>query len=228
MEISAGAGSQTLLEAIAVVVLAAATVPMARKRVLLWVAGVDPAHIQTVPDRARYTSMGAIVVLTATVAAASMTTALTLVFGHKWLTFLPVGLLWGAIVFSFDRWIVSSVDYGPLEAGRANCGSAQVPLHVQGRTVSSPAHHGRPRRPDHLLRRNTVVGPETAQFVAEALQALYLAWPDETLQAMFPDAPAPASPAAPAPARPATRPRPPARGGWLRAAVLTGKDTSDD
>src|SRR5262249_16391159 len=90
---------------------------ISRKGGLLWAAGVNSENIQTVPDRARYASIGAIVILTATAATASLTTALTLVFsGHRWYTFLPVGLLWGAIVFSFDRWIVSSVDYGPLHA----------------------------------------------------------------------------------------------------------------
>ena len=87
---------------------------------LLHVAGVDPQYIQTVPDRVRYTSMGAIVLLTATAATASLTTALFLVFPrHSWLGYLPVGLLWGTIVFNFDRWIVSSIDYGPLTAGEA-------------------------------------------------------------------------------------------------------------
>jgi serine/threonine protein kinase len=87
---------------------------------LLHVAGVDPRYIQTVPDRVRYTSMGAIVLLTATAATASLTTALFLVFPrHSWLGYLPVGLLWGTIVLNFDRWIVSSIDYGPLTAGEA-------------------------------------------------------------------------------------------------------------
>jgi serine/threonine protein kinase len=93
---------------------------ISRQGVLLWVAGVDVRHVQTKADRARYTSMGAIVVLTATAAAASLTIALTLVFsGHSWLKFLPAGLAWGAIVFNFDRWIVSSFDYGPLTAAEA-------------------------------------------------------------------------------------------------------------
>ena len=90
---------------------------ISRKGVLLWVAGVDVTHVRTLADRARYTSMGTIVVLTATAATASLTIALTLVFsGHSWLRFLPAGLLWGAIVFNIDRWIVSSLDYGPLTA----------------------------------------------------------------------------------------------------------------
>ena len=104
-----------------ILVLALALAPLtlwiSRKGVLLWVAGVDPRHVQTLADRARYTSMGAVVLLTATAATASLTVALSLVFSaHDWVKFLPVGLLWGAIVFNFDRWIVSSLDYGQLTA----------------------------------------------------------------------------------------------------------------
>lgn len=124
-----------MLEIIAVLLLACAAVWIAHNGGLLWVAGVDPMYVQTVADRARYTSVGAIVVLTATAATASLTTALALVFaGHGWLTFLPVGLLWGTIVFSFDRWIVSSVDYGPLQAAektRAAHRSRQMSKGVQ-------------------------------------------------------------------------------------------------
>jgi hypothetical protein len=88
-----------------------------RTGALLRVAGVDPRYVQTVPDRVRYTSMGAIVLLTATAATASLTVALSLVFtARDWPFYLPVGLLWGAIVLNFDRWIVSSLDYGPLAA----------------------------------------------------------------------------------------------------------------
>ena len=84
---------------------------------LLRVAGVDPQYVRTVPDQVRYTSMGAIVLLTATAATASLTVALSLVFtARDWPFYLPVGLVWGAIVLNFDRWIVSSLDYGPLTA----------------------------------------------------------------------------------------------------------------
>ena len=84
---------------------------------LLHVAGVDAGAVQTVPDRVRYSSMGAVILLTAIAATASLTVALSLVFPHHgWATFLPVGILWGGIVFNFDRWIVSSLDYGPLLA----------------------------------------------------------------------------------------------------------------
>ena len=48
---------------------------LSRTDFLLRVAGVDPQYIQTVPDRVRYSSMGAIVLLTAMAATASLTTA---------------------------------------------------------------------------------------------------------------------------------------------------------
>jgi serine/threonine protein kinase len=110
--------AQILLAAGAAGLVIGLIVWMARNDVFIRLAGADPAFIRTVPDRARYTSMGAIVVLTSIAAAASLTTALSLVFpGHGWLRYLPVGALWGMIVFSFDRWIVASLDYGPLTAG---------------------------------------------------------------------------------------------------------------
>ena len=108
--------------ALAVICAAIVLVPLGvwwliRTSALLRVAGVDPQYVRTVPDRVRYTSMGAIVLLTATAATASLTVALSLVFtARDWPFYLPVGLLWGAIVLNFDRWIVSSLDYGPLAA----------------------------------------------------------------------------------------------------------------
>jgi serine/threonine protein kinase len=100
-----------------VVLVPLAVLWLIRTSALLRVAGADPQYVQTVPDRVRYTSMGAIVLLTATAATASLTVALSLVFtARDWPFYLPVGLLWGAIVLNFDRWIVSSLDYGPLAA----------------------------------------------------------------------------------------------------------------
>ncbi len=110
----------TVLIVAIVLALIALAVYVYRTNFLLYVAGVDPQWIRTVPDRARYTCMGAVILLTASAAAASLTIALSLVFPHHgWAVFLPVGVLWGAIVFNFDRWIVSSMDYGPLSAGES-------------------------------------------------------------------------------------------------------------
>ena len=108
----------TVLIVAVVLALIVLAVRVYRTNFLLYVAGADPEWIRTVPDRARYTCMGAVILLTATAATASLTVALSLVFPHhEWAVFLPVGVLWGAIVFNFDRWIVSSIDYGPLSAG---------------------------------------------------------------------------------------------------------------
>lgn len=108
------------LVAAAVVALILLAAWIVRTDFLLRCAGVDPAFVQTAADRARYVSMGSMVLLTAIAATASLTVALSLVFtGRDWFRFLPVGLLWGAIVLSFDRWIVSSLDYGPLTAAEA-------------------------------------------------------------------------------------------------------------
>src|SRR6516165_559774 len=117
-----GGGGTPMWGTVLIVVIALALIVLAarvyRTNFLLYVAGVDPESILTVPDRARYSSMGAVILLTASAAAASLTIALSLVFPHHgWAVFLPAGLLWGAVVFNFDRWIVSSIDYGPLSAG---------------------------------------------------------------------------------------------------------------
>ncbi len=108
----------TVLIVVIVLALIVLAARVYRTNFLLHVAGADPESILTVPDRARYSSMGAVILLTASAAAASLTIALSLVFPHHgWAVFLPAGLLWGAVVFNFDRWIVSSIDYGPLSAG---------------------------------------------------------------------------------------------------------------
>jgi serine/threonine protein kinase len=113
----------TILGAGAVIaLLAAATLgPLG-----LRVAGVDPQDKLTAPDRVRYTSMGTVVLLTALAATASMTIALALIFSpSRWLEYLPVGIIWGSIVLNFDRWIVSSIDYGALTEAEMESGKKQ-------------------------------------------------------------------------------------------------------
>jgi serine/threonine protein kinase len=99
----------------------------------LRVAGVDPRDTLTAPDRVRYTSMGTVVLFTALAATASMTIALALVFSpSRWLEYLPVGIIWGSIVLNFDRWIVSSVDYGALTEAEMKSGRTQ---HIWSKVV---------------------------------------------------------------------------------------------
>jgi hypothetical protein len=92
-----------------------------RRTPSMWLAGADPRYILSTHDRARITSMGTMVALTALASVASMTTALTIVFPGPWawLRHLPVGIFWGLIVLTIDRWLVSSVSYRTLEADEA-------------------------------------------------------------------------------------------------------------
>jgi serine/threonine protein kinase len=104
------------------------TVPEMRPRrrkpsLLLRVAGVDPAVFHqpgngiapTASDRARYGVMGMAVCITALFSTCTIPAALTLATGHFSVIFLLYGCLWGLFVFNLDRWVVSSVDYGPLD-----------------------------------------------------------------------------------------------------------------
>lgn len=101
----------------------------ARKRqqagssLLLRIAGADPdAFAQSmdgvVPpagDRSRYAVMGLAVCITALFSSCTVPAALTLATGHFSPVFLLYGSLWGLFVFNLDRWVVCSVDYGPLD-----------------------------------------------------------------------------------------------------------------
>jgi hypothetical protein len=78
-------------------------------RALRWLAGVNEELLAWVPtERAKYTALGGVVLGTATIAAFSMSMALTEVLGgfHP-LTLVPV-LIWGVFIANLDRWLVSS------------------------------------------------------------------------------------------------------------------------
>src|SRR2546430_17519318 len=64
-------------------------------------------------ELARYAMMGAFVALTASFAALSGGFALYTGF-KKVLLAIPVGILWGAFIFTLDRFIVSSIRKKPL------------------------------------------------------------------------------------------------------------------
>jgi hypothetical protein len=77
-----------------------------RLRVL---AGVDEALIAKIPDeRARYTSLGGVVLGTATIAALSMFLAVSQLRGGVGPLALVTALIWGTFVCNLDRWLVSS------------------------------------------------------------------------------------------------------------------------
>jgi serine/threonine protein kinase len=87
-----------------------------RRNLATVVAGGDPRFLRSTHDRVRFTSTGVLVVLTALAAGASIVAALCLLNDRESATtYIPVGLIWTAIVFSIDRWIVSTVDHGVIE-----------------------------------------------------------------------------------------------------------------
>jgi len=78
-------------------------------RALRWLAGVNEDLLAWVPgERPKYTALGGVVLGTATIAAFSMSMALTEVLdGFHVLILLPV-LIWGVFIANLDRWLVSS------------------------------------------------------------------------------------------------------------------------
>jgi hypothetical protein len=77
-------------------------------RAFRYVAGVNETILDWVPEeRARYTRLGAIVVNTGLLAALSMTVLLRTVDLSPLLV-VPVALIWGFVILSFDGWLVAS------------------------------------------------------------------------------------------------------------------------
>ncbi|MEV6925876.1 DUF4407 domain-containing protein [Dactylosporangium sp. NPDC051485] len=83
-------------------------------RQLRYLAGVDEALMDRVPqERSYYSSLGAIVIGTATIAAFSMWFAVCEAVGESSIGALVPALIWFLFIIVFDRWIVSS---RPVEA----------------------------------------------------------------------------------------------------------------
>lgn len=87
------------------------------------IAGADPealvapvdGFVPPLSDRSRYTVMGLAVCITALFSTCTIPVALTLSTGHFMSVFMLYGLLWGLFVFNLDRWVVGTVDYGPMD-----------------------------------------------------------------------------------------------------------------
>ena len=69
-----------------------------RERILDWVP----------EERARYTGLGIIVLNTGVLAALAMLTAMGRIVSAPILAFIPLALLWGWIIISIDRWLITS------------------------------------------------------------------------------------------------------------------------
>ena len=82
-------------------------------RFLWWCAGADKDILKysSYADHVKYIGIGGIVLATGILAALSMFFAINYIFENAAIA-IPVGLLWGAIIFNLDRFIVSSTGKG--------------------------------------------------------------------------------------------------------------------
>ena len=85
-------------------------------RGLFWCAGADERRMgDNRTERARYLGIGSSVLLTSCAAVFAMVMFVRLSVPGPWPRDLAFGLFWGLFVFTIDRWLVSSVHYGPLD-----------------------------------------------------------------------------------------------------------------
>jgi len=82
-------------------------------RFLWWCAGADKEILKysSCADHVKYVGIGGIVLATGILASLSMFFAINYIFENVAIA-IPVGLLWGAIIFNLDRFIVSSTGKG--------------------------------------------------------------------------------------------------------------------
>jgi hypothetical protein len=89
--------------------------------VLIWLSGAQPELLSRCPtDRPKYIGIGSAILITACVAATSMTFALTTALRAPLFVALPFALLWGLAIMSLDRWLVVSLhrETGPWGLAR--------------------------------------------------------------------------------------------------------------
>lgn len=121
-EVNGSAGSDTADDGAGVVVIhdqldvaaPATDVPTTarlpeRGRTLRAIAACDEDILRICPEeRFKFSGLGAVVIGTSVLAAASMTLGLSIVFDMPFWQVLPGGILWGAFILALDRWLVSS------------------------------------------------------------------------------------------------------------------------
>lgn len=86
-------------------------------RLLFWIAGADERHMRgRKKERYFYQLLGFSVVLTAAAAVVGMVLFLRLSVPGSWPQDIAFGLFWGLFIFWLDRWLVTRLAYGPLDA----------------------------------------------------------------------------------------------------------------
>jgi Domain of unknown function (DUF4407) len=79
-------------------------------RLLIWLSGARPEILRRCPtDRAKYLGLGSAILITATMAAVSMTFALHTALRLALPVAIPFAVAWGLAIMSLDRWLVVSL-----------------------------------------------------------------------------------------------------------------------
>src|ERR1044071_2566008 len=100
-------------------------------------SGADMTTIdKCASEKPKYTMIGIFICLTAVFAALAGGYALYIGFQSAWLA-VPIGLLWGAFIFTIDRFIVSTIRKRPIDA--------DLPLWSKVRLLSVEALKASPR-----------------------------------------------------------------------------------
>lgn len=99
-------------------------------RRLRGVVGIKEDILDWAPEeRPRYTRLGAIVLNTGLLAGLSLVVALNSVAGGAWWALLPVGMLWGWVIVSFDGWLIAST-HGVQHASKARLFLPRIAISV--------------------------------------------------------------------------------------------------
>jgi len=84
---------------------------------LFWIAGAEERHMRGLKkERVFFQLVGGSVVLTAVAAAVGMLLFQRLSVPGNWFRDIAIALLWATFIFWIDRWLVSYVPYGRLDA----------------------------------------------------------------------------------------------------------------
>jgi hypothetical protein len=101
--------------------------------------GVSEDILDWAPEeRPRYTLLAAIVVNTGILAALSLIIALSSLMHGNWLLLVPFGVLWGMVIMTFDRWVITSTQGASQRSKSAVFGPRLVLSALLGAVIAEP------------------------------------------------------------------------------------------
>lgn len=139
---------------------------------LLWAAGTHYEWLTNGADRARLSTAGGIVILTALSAGSMLVFSLAIIAEPYKPTYLIAGVVWGLFIFQIDRWIVSTIDYGPLEPGEQQRTKRAKTAFFTGRLIISILIGILIAEPVVLWVFSSEIEPEIAQIHSEEIATL--------------------------------------------------------